>query len=810
MVELKNNNEFNWVPFFKEMGNILLQYEAPDKQKELVQFLKNAGIQKGLTTIIDNENNEKELEYMDPFSFASIICRFGEKRVLTILESIKKDLSLKEPIPKSLNGLPSSPAMNSWLFAYERDMKLGEYPDDYIEILWRMFKNVHNENLIEKEFDTLLKPEYKGVGKGKLTHGLFRFFPEKFLPVDSKTILFFKEDSSIDIDFRNYQDYYKVCKDIQKMFPNKYFYELSYLAHKYSLGRTRTEDIVFLYCDDKNKNNIELYDKHIKNTFIKDNVIFKELDDLRTDPHLEILKDCSSAILLLFFNFSDKNNTLKIINELKINQIPFRLLIASEDYALPLNLVNLKELEKIKRMRREIEEEIKTNIISFNSDTEALERLNAFIIDKEENKEDKRIPLKLHSLEMDNIGIFKNTTIQFDDQFTAIIGLNGTGKTTLLKSIILAIIGNEYLDDKLFNELKKLLTIRHAPPISYEEQGKINLNFKRQNNLSFHSTISFEGKDSIVNIKLSENNLNDEHKTLLIGFGQQRGNSSPSVNKNEATQEHLNVHINTHFPDFDFLPLLNNDEEGKIVFFYDWLKGLYKQINEGYKKKEGLINKFFEIFKDITGKNILFYSSPNESELYIEIHENEEKKVVPLMFASQGFQYIMSIVGYILLRMYNYYGEIENFNKEHAIVILDEIDTYLHPRWLLKFPEVLQKHFPNVQFIVTTHSPIILTNLKRDQVWSLKEKGKINEAEATRINFNPYGMDIIRILNYFMDNTPDRNITIREKIDKLYEYIDSENWKEAESIIQDLDKEIEQDDPEYAGAKAFYKMGVEG
>jgi len=157
--------------------------------------------------------------------------------------------------------------------------------------------------------------------------------------------------------------------------------------------------------------------------------------------------------------------------------------------------------------------------------------------------------------------------------------------------------------------------------------------------------------------------------------------------------------------------------------------------------------------------------------------------------------------------MSGFYGEIENFNEKPAIVFFDEIDTNLHPQWLLRLPDVLQKYFPETQFIVTTHSPLILTNLRKEQIIHIRqnEKGKFNFEQEEA---NSYGMDINRLLNIFMDGTKKRNQSIDKSFQEIYSYIREKKWDSAKVKVTELEKEIDSDDPEFSNIKAMVKIGA--
>jgi hypothetical protein len=83
---------------------------------------------------------------------------------------------------------------------------------------------------------------------------------------------------------------------------------------------------------------------------------------------------------------------------------------------------------------------------------------------------------------------------------------------------------------------------------------------------------------------------------------------------------------------------------------------------------------------------------------------------------SHGFQstfaWIADLVGHILLE-----SDADLPPKEmEGLVLIDEVDLYLHPRWQASFLRALRKVFPALQFVVTTHSPVVLAGLRPDEI----------------------------------------------------------------------------------------------
>ena len=83
---------------------------------------------------------------------------------------------------------------------------------------------------------------------------------------------------------------------------------------------------------------------------------------------------------------------------------------------------------------------------------------------------------------------------------------------------------------------------------------------------------------------------------------------------------------------------------------------------------------------------------------------------------SAGTQGIYFAVLYLTLRMICHYKFANGWEKQPAILLIDEIENHLHPTWQRRVIPVLLEHFPGLQIFATTHSPFVVAGLKAGQV----------------------------------------------------------------------------------------------
>ncbi len=106
--------------------------------------------------------------------------------------------------------------------------------------------------------------------------------------------------------------------------------------------------------------------------------------------------------------------------------------------------------------------------------------------------------------------------------------------------------------------------------------------------------------------------------------------------------------------------------------------------------------------------------------------------IVPITQLSDGFRSILSLVLDLLHRLILAFGSAKVFKDVldggekinlPGVVLIDEVDSHLHPTWQDTIGEWFTTYFPNIQFIVTTHSPIICRAAERGSIWRLAAPG---------------------------------------------------------------------------------------
>lgn len=137
-----------------------------------------------------------------------------------------------------------------------------------------------------------------------------------------------------------------------------------------------------------------------------------------------------------------------------------------------------------------------------------------------------------------------------------------------------------------------------------------------------------------------------------------------------------------------------------------------------------------------------------------------------------------------------------------ALVLIDEIELHLHPKWQRDVLQRLRDIFKACQFVVTTHSPLVLGEVPARCVRFLEfVDGKVGVTVPTEA----YGMDANRILQEFM-GAPVRNRQVDGELKALFELIDQEQFDEARAAIAALERKLGEDEPELTRASSLIRF----
>ena len=246
----------------------------------------------------------------------------------------------------------------------------------------------------------------------------------------------------------------------------------------------------------------------------------------------------------------------------------------------------------------------------------------------------------------------------------------------------------------------------------------------------------------------------------------------------------------------------------------------FKHFFEWFRAREDLENELIRDMKlDPDNKNIQFPDPQLETvrtailsllpdfknltvrrnPLRMEVEKKGAKLTVNQL--SDGEKCLMAMIGDLARRLAIANPCLNNPLEGNGIVLIDEIDLHLHPTWQRMIIPTLLKIFPNCQFLISTHSPHILTHVQPENLYMLRQTDKGIEVEQP---YESYGKNVDRVLEDLMGLKTTRPDKVKTQLDDLYEEIKNKKLSEAKETVKNIKSEIGED-PELVKAEVLIK-----
>lgn len=161
----------------------------------------------------------------------------------------------------------------------------------------------------------------------------------------------------------------------------------------------------------------------------------------------------------------------------------------------------------------------------------------------------------------------------------------------------------------------------------------------------------------------------------------------------------------------------------------------------------------------------------------ISVQKNSKK--IEFAQLSDGEKCLIALLGDLALRLAICNPALENPLEGDAVVLIDELDLHLHPAWQSSLIRNLLGIFPNCQFIVTTHSPLVLSDVQAESIWVMKEGEEPYHPERS------YGMESSELLREVM-GAESRTAAVTDALNKIDCLLDSEQFDAARAAIREL------------------------
>ncbi|WP_305952418.1 AAA family ATPase [Emticicia oligotrophica] len=409
-----------------------------------------------------------------------------------------------------------------------------------------------------------------------------------------------------------------------------------------------------------------------------------------------------------------------------------------------------------------------------------------------DTKKKKVMPYALLSLEVENFRGIKHLKIDgipADTKWIFLTGENGFGKTSILQKIAHSLLNNGagYLSVLEREAIFKTIIIQDNILYIKDKSKKWWGNSRPYDPLyeirEFHFNFN---KDEVV-----FNRTPYFIKTLppfyTSCYGSSRLDITAAANDDALNQQN---------------PLDNLFGKPN-----SYLLNINHTLKEAFAYNKDRFEQILEFFKAIL---------PNLADIKIEVNNGEPEVVYleqdetghgynPISFSqlAAGYRNILAMFGDMIIRLQKLQPEVKSISDLKGIVIIDEIELHLHPKYQKWLPSKLSELFPNIQFIVSTHSPIPLLGAPKESVFLKVNRNEEQGITVERIDIDIAGLNPNMVLTSpvfgfddIFSSSKDKNTVIRKedvyndalfykKLDeRLDEHVGSEREQELVKLMR--------------------------
>lgn len=393
--------------------------------------------------------------------------------------------------------------------------------------------------------------------------------------------------------------------------------------------------------------------------------------------------------------------------------------------------------------------------------------------------------MRLLELELENFRGTKNQVIQFDGKTTILFGVNGTGKSTILRGI--NVIFSKIIQKIVQGRYKQAINIKKEDIRFGESKTKIKLSFKLDE--MSEPLIYSRSMERKTNKAKDDQKLLNEISGVFENLFFEDENAGVPIFVNYGVHRvvlDIPLRIKKNHS-FDKISAFEKSIESKIDFrtFFEWFRNQEDFENEmkvnedsdyvdiSLKSVRSAIYKMLDGFSDMRVKRSPLRMTISKNGMTLEMGQ-----------LSDGEKCTISLIGDLARRLALANPHISNPLEGKGIVLIDEIELHMHPTWQRRIIPILKDTFPNIQFIITTHSPQVLGELDDSvNIYSINQENNQSIAEKLK---SLIAWDSNLILEELME-TSSLNLDIKEKVTRLFELIQEKKYRESSELANEID-----------------------
>lgn len=430
--------------------------------------------------------------------------------------------------------------------------------------------------------------------------------------------------------------------------------------------------------------------------------------------------------------------------------------------------------------------------------------------------------MKLERLSLAHCGGFEQIDIDFENDVTLIAGVNGVGKSTLLRA--LAVVLSRAMPEFTPSRSMPIYFTDddiHGDKSSLEVSARLKIDGQTINAGVQRLRATEEQGDRFILLRQAETTGKATDFAELLRIRTLTGNLEAGMNETRTALARLKS--TTHPPlavyftpkrqlpgrprslppeikPFDPSKAYDralHDREVDLREFMHWFRTQEKLSVDNEPRRLKVLDALRAVVCELVPEftDLRVQESPR-----LGFIVDKRRQPFYLHQLSDGERGLLALVFDLTRRLAIANPESDNPIAEGgALVLIDEIELHLHPKWQRDVMGRLRGVFQNCQFVVTTHSPLVLGEVEARCVRFLEvQDGKVVATTPTEA----YGMDANRILQELM-GAPVRNKQMETELRILFELIDAEDFTQAREKIAALERQLGEHEPELTRAQSL-------
>ncbi|MDA1580530.1 AAA family ATPase [Bacillus cereus group sp. TH228LC] len=414
--------------------------------------------------------------------------------------------------------------------------------------------------------------------------------------------------------------------------------------------------------------------------------------------------------------------------------------------------------------------------------------------------------MKIKDIYLENFRGFNHLHLPLNGESAVIVGANGAGKSSVLNATV-------------------TLLSRIIDPISFGVSKKVQLNETDIKNgkhrykiKAFFEYNGLEGSTEIIKSR-SKTAQSKSFAFSKDDFKKIVEHIHGSIDENVPTNIPVSIFYSAHRNVIDVpLRIKNKHEFDQFSTYLNCFSSGtdFRSFFEWFRNQEDLENEE-KLDSDINYRDrqleavrkAVYGFMPGFSDLRI-MRKGKMRMVISknghrleLNQLSDGEKSTLAMIGDLARRLALANPLLEKPLRGQGIVFIDEIELHLHPAWQRKIIQRLENVFPNIQFIISTHSPQVLGEIQSAKVYLISELMNENSFSAVQVD-NTFGKDSNLILEEYM-GASSKNELIKNQIEYLYKNISINDLEKAKDLLAELSNIIGNTDPNLIKAEMIIK-----